>query len=298
MKETPRPRLVLFTTAVVALVLCFAWPLFRLVEFAASSDLYSYIILVPFISLYLVWINRKALPPLSPPDRQFSIPCSIVSIACAAGYWVGRYSGLRLEIEDSLSITIVSFVLFLWGICGWFLGRSVLRSIAFPMGFLILMAPLPSGLRMWIESQLQYYSAMSALGMFTITGMPVLYGDLTFQLTDITLRVAPECSGIHSTFALIITSLLAGHFFLRSNWRRGTLALSVLPLAVLRNGFRIFTIGELCVHIGPQMIDSRIHHHGGPIFFILSLVPFLILLFYLVRSERPTAIQNAFPHES
>jgi hypothetical protein len=27
-------------------------------------------------------------------------------------------------------------------------------------------------------------------------------------------------------------------------------------------------------------------------------VPFLILLFYLVRSERPTAIQNAFPHES
>jgi exosortase/archaeosortase family protein len=54
----------------------------------------------------------------------------------------------------------------------------------------------------------------------------------------------------------------------------------------LRNGFRIFTIGELCVHIGPEMIDSPIHHKGGPLFFALSLIPFFILLTWLHRSER------------
>jgi hypothetical protein len=29
------------------------------------------------------------------------------------------------------------------------------------------------------------------------------------------------------------------------------------------------------------MIDSPIHHHGGPIFFALSLVPFFLLLFFM-----------------
>ncbi len=71
------------------------------------------------------------------------------------------------------------------------------------------------------------------------------------------------------------------------------MTLAVIPLAVLRNGFRVFTIGELCVHIGPQMIDSPIHHQGGPLFFILSLVPFLLLLYLLIRSERRVWAKNS-----
>ena len=35
------------------------------------------------------------------------------------------------------------------------------------------------------------------------------------------------------------------------------------------------------------MIDSYIHRHGGPIFFVLSLVPFFfLLLFWLRKRER------------
>jgi exosortase/archaeosortase family protein len=60
----------------------------------------------------------------------------------------------------------------------------------------------------------------------------------------------------------------------------------MIPLGLLRNGFRVFTIGELCVHLGPQMIDSPIHHRGGPIFFALSLIPLFILLVVLQKYER------------
>jgi hypothetical protein len=37
------------------------------------------------------------------------------------------------------------------------------------------------------------------------------------------------------------------------------------------------------------MIDSPIHHHGGPLFFVLSLVPFFLLLYFLKRTERTGA---------
>ena len=33
------------------------------------------------------------------------------------------------------------------------------------------------------------------------------------------------------------------------------------------------------------MIDSPIHHHGGPIFFALSLIPFFLFLIWLRKSE-------------
>ena len=65
---------------------------------------------------------------------------------------------------------------------------------------------------------------------------------------------------------LFITSLVAGYFFLRSPGKRTALTLAVVPLALLRNGFRIFTIGQLCIHIGPEMINSPIHRRGGPCF--------------------------------
>ena len=57
---------------------------------------------------------------------------------------------------------------------------------------------------------------------------------------EFSLTVAPECSGIHSTQVLLITSLLAGNLFLRLTGRRLFLAIFIVPLAIVRNGFRIF----------------------------------------------------------
>jgi len=167
-----------------------------------------------------------------------------------------------------------------------FLGKQTLRALAFPLGFLVFLVPIPTLLQTWMETFLQYGSAAVAFGLFKLSWTPVFYRDLIFQLPGFSMEVAPQCSGIHSSLALFILSLLAGHLFLRSRWKRATLALAVIPLALLRNGFRVFTIGQLCVHIGPEMIDSYIHRHGGPFFFILSLVPFCILLFFLMKSDR------------
>ena len=67
--------------------------------------------------------------------------------------------------------------------------------------------------------------------------------------------------------------------------RRAALVSAVIPLAILRNGFRIFVIGSLCVQIGPTMIHSIIHRRGGPIFFTLSLIPLFLFLWLLQRGE-------------
>jgi len=266
--------------AAAALALCFCVPLYRLAKFALQSDLYSHVLLIPVLSIYLIWTKRSTIIARPAPDHV------IAGIFVAIGALVLGLSLISTPpaVDDYLAGRILSFVFFLIGISAWILGRQNLRMLAFPLGFLVFMVPFPTGLRNSLELFLQHGSAQAALLLFRLAGTSVFYHDLLFQLRGINLEVAPECSGIHSSLALFITSVVAGHFFLQSRWKCVVLTLAVIPLALIRNGFRIFTIGELCVHVSPDMIDSFIHHHGGPIFFVLSLIPFFFLLRFLYKS--------------
>lgn len=272
--------------ATAALLLGFSVPLYHLMRFAVHSDLYSHIILIPFISLYLIWLKRRTLPPPSAPARSWAPLPLIAGLASLACFGVLALSGSKLETEDSLALSTLSFLLLLSGVACLFLSKETLRAIAFPLGFLLFMVPFPIYLQDAMVTFLQHGSAAMAYVFLRIAGTPVFNQGLVFTLPGITLEVAPACSGIHSSLALFITSLLAGHFFLRTPWKCAALALAVIPLALLRNGFRVFTIGELCVHIGPEMIYSPLHRQGGPLFFILSLIPFFLLLLFLMKSDR------------
>jgi exosortase len=124
--------------------------------------------------------------------------------------------------------------------------------------------------------------------LFHLSGMPFFRVGPVFQLPNITIQVAQECSGIRSSLVLFITSILAANLFLKTTWRRLALIAIIIPLGILRNGFRIFVIGLLCVHVGPQMIHSLIHRRGGPLFFVVSLVPLLLVLWLLRKGDEQT----------
>lgn len=275
-----------FLVAVGALLLAFSWPLYQLVLFGLDEKLYSHIVLIPVISAYLVWMKRNSLPPASEPSRGVALLTGALGAAIISAYGIARASGVSFVLIDSLAYTTLAFLLLFVAACAWFLGGPLTRAIAFPLSFLVFMAPLPVAVFEATEIFLQHGSALAALVFFRLAGTPLFRHELIFELPGISLQVAPECSGIHSTIALLMTSLLAGYLFLRSPWTRTILAIAVIPLALIRNGVRVFTIGELCVHISPDMINSYIHHKGGPIFFALSLIPFFFFLLYLRKYER------------
>src|SRR5438046_4466274 len=167
----------------------------------------------------------------------------------------------------------------------------------FPLFFLAFMIPLPEAAVDFLENASKQGSAEVANWLFLISGTPALRTGTVFQLPGITIMVAKECSGIRSSLVLVITSLLAANMFLRTTWRRALLVTAVIPLGLLRNGLRILVISLLCVHIGPEMINSPIHRRGGPIFFVSSLIPFFVLVWWLRRGEGAAQRQRA-PKES
>jgi len=265
------------------LTLLFLRPLIRLTVYAAQSDLDSYILMVPFISGYLLYIERGRYPAMYRSSIAGTVAMGGIGIAAlAAGIgWRGS-----LSINDGLALMALSFMSFVVAGGFLFLGSKWMAAAAFPVAFLVFIVPLPDAAVNWLKSASVLASASAAQLLFSIAGVPVSQDGVVLSIPGMTLEVAKECSGIRSSWVLFISSLLTSHLFLRTRWRRIVLVAFVIPLGILRNGFRILVIGLLCVYVGPNMIDSSIHHHGGPLFFALSLIPLFILLWWLWHQEQ------------
>jgi len=115
----------------------------------------------------------------------------------------------------------------------------------------------------------------------------VLREGIVFHLPNISISVAPQCSGIRSSLALVITSVLAGHMFLKKGWNKTLLVLAVIPITMLKNGIRIVTLSLFAVYVDKRVLtDSALHTDGGIVFFILALFLMAPILFVLRRSEK------------
>jgi exosortase C (VPDSG-CTERM-specific) len=293
-----RARLRWFAVFAAGLTLAFAGPLVQLFRYALDTSLHSHAVLIPFISAYLLWLRRgEPWPEPSSSPALAAAPLAVGLFALRETFW-GVGAVPDLPVNDRLALVLTGYLGVLWagalGILGW----PLLRSRWFAVFFPVFLLPLPTAVEHAIEVFFQHTSAEAAAWLFTLSGTTMYREGLVFKLPGIEMQVAQECSGIRSSLVLFITSLVAGEMFLRSPWRRLVLTLFVIPLAIVRNGFRVFTIGLLCVHVSPAMIDSAIHKRGGPLFFLLSLIPFVLVLLWLWRGERGRATVGRSQHEN
>ena len=294
-RALPRPervRLRNWAIWIAVVTVAFAQPLFRLMVHASEQSLHSHILLVPFVAAYMLFTSGSALPAAG----RGSIAGAVLAFGAGLGALAARIAlDGSLTVNDGLALTTLAYL----GIAAaggfLFVGVRWMAAAAFPLAFLLFMVPLPDAAMIWMEDALVLASADVSAWMIAATGTPLLREGTVFTLPTIVLQVARECSGIRSTWVLFITSVVASQMFLTSPWRRLVLVAFVIPLGILRNGFRILTIALLCVKVGPHMVDSVIHHRGGPIFFALSLVPLFLLLTWLRRSERATTRDEAGP---
>jgi exosortase C (VPDSG-CTERM-specific) len=256
-----------------------------LISYVAGSQLHSYVLLVPFVSAYLLYLRRDQLPKKHSTDLWLTL----LSLAVGLGFFACTQSlevaARAPAINTRVVLLTLSFLCCLLAGGFFFLGRDWMRAAAFPLAYLIFMVPMPDAMADALEMASKSAAAEVANLFFHVSGTPFLREGPIFQLPNITIEVAQECSGIRSSWVLFMTSILAGNLFLKTPWRRFALIAFVIPLGILRNGFRILVIGLLCVNVGPQMIHSLIHRRGGPVFFTLSLIPFLVVLWWLRKGD-------------
>jgi exosortase len=254
-----------------------------LVVYSLHNESCSHILLIPFVSAYLLFLRRRQI--LSTVGKP-SAAGAVVILAGIVLYWLAVRNGGTWEGNAELSAITLAFVL----ICaGGFLasyGVSAARAAMFPLLFLLLMVPLPDGVLGWIIHVLQARSTDLTCLLFRLVGVPYLRQGFVIALPSVTIEVAAECSGIRSSIALFITCLLVAHIYLRTAWKIFIFLILVLPLTVIKNAIRIVTLTLLSIYVNPSFLHGRLHHDGGIVFFLLGLFLLLPVFLALERSER------------
>jgi exosortase len=285
-------RSTLFLLFVGLSILVFYAPMKLLVESSLGNELYSHIVLIPFVSVYLIYTERGEIFQ----ERVASgFPGSILILAGVVFYFIGKRLGTDVDTNDFLSVMIFAAVLSWIGGFILFYGLESSRLALFPLLFLFFMVPVPGFLMERIILLLQACSAEVSYGFFKLTGVPIFREGFTFHLPGLSVEVAKQCGGIRSSLVLFIVSLLMGHLFL-SSWRRKfVLSLWVLPITIVKNAIRIVTLTLLGVYVDPRILESTLHRRGGIPFFIVALSLLGVVLWVLRRSESRGAFKEQGP---
>jgi exosortase len=279
-------RLILFGLWIVAWSIPFARPLQSLVHFCLENDNASHILLIPFISGWVLYLERRTT------FRRvfYDFPAAAFFLVIAAGLygWTLRF-GAYWSVSRGLGGYILALLL-LW-ITGFalFFGRAVVNNSRFSLLFLLLAVPLPDFVLNRVILYLQEGSAAVTAFLFDLTGVPVLRVGFVFHLPRVSIEIAKECSGIRSSMAVLILALLAAHFRLRSFWKKVLFLACGLFMMILKNGIRIVSLTLLAMYVDPSFLYGKLHYQGGIVFFILSLLLLGPILWLLQGGEASQA---------
>jgi exosortase len=273
-----------------------SWKTFSsLIVFSLHHEFSSHVILIPFISAYLLYTERNRI--FRSIQTSFLVGGTLV-LAALGVYWLAfRYTAFQDPVSYLPGTTLALVVMWIGGffIC---YGSKDGRAAAFPLLFLLLMIPLPESILQQTISLLQKGSTDLSFLLFKAVGVPVFRQGFILSLPSVRIEVAQECSGIRSSIALFITCLLAARLFLRTSWKMALFVLLALPLAIVKNAIRIVTLTLLSIYVDPGFLKGSLHHDGGFVFFLLTLAILSPVLLLLQKSEhlsvsRPVKNQTA-----
>src|SRR6266478_10184831 len=129
--------LAIYTAACAAL---FLNPLRELFRLSISTDTYSHMLVIPLISICMIYVEREAVLQRTGDTSRFAAPLFSVGILL---YALSGKFGLSISADGSLALAILGFLFLVWSGFIWVFGSRAFRAGLFPLLFLLLMVPLP-----------------------------------------------------------------------------------------------------------------------------------------------------------
>ncbi|MGB8474863.1 MAG: exosortase/archaeosortase family protein [Candidatus Acidiferrum sp.] len=228
---------------------------------------YGHGFFVPVFAGYVLWSERDRCGTATYRPNNVGLVVMLLAIALRV---LGMLGAELFTARLSLVIMIAGLVLFL-------AGRQVLRSIAFPIGYLLFMIPLPAIIYYQLTLPLQLWaSRLGATGLVAIGIHTVRQGNLLL-LPNCTLNVVEACSGIRSLLSLVAAVVAYGYLAEPSTWKRTLLAFASIPIAIATNGLRLVATGALSYYFGPSVDSGAVHLALGMGFFALAFLSIVLI---------------------
>ena len=222
---------------------------------------YSHGFFVPLFSAYVLWHQRDRWLKCDTKPANFGF---VVMLGAIGLLLFGSLGAELFTSRFSLLVLLSGMILFLGG-------TKVLRSVSFPLGFLIFMIPLPVIIYNQITFPLQLIASRWATSWLELVQVPVLRDGNVLVFSSYSLGVAEACSGIRSLLSLIALAVAYGYLAERRHWVRYALVILTVPTTLVTNALRITMAGALAHRFGAVAAEGFLHEFSGWAIFLSAL---------------------------
>lgn len=224
---------------------------------------YSHGFLIPLVSGCIFWMKRKELKQIQPADA------GVIGLVLGAALYIVGF------VWDIRYLSAISFVVVLFSLVLSFYGTRVAKSMAFAVGFLVFMIPMP-----FIDDitlNLQGISIDACGWLLKAMGLPITTTGNLISLNDTAFSIGLPCSGLNTLIALVAFAALYVYLLAGPSPKRVFLFLCSIPIAILANILRITSI-VLVAHYYDMEFATGFYHDISnlPVFLLAILLIALI----------------------
>jgi exosortase len=214
---------------------------------------YSHGFLVPLFSAFLLWQQRHELRSLTPRGTMLGVAVLVAGILELV---LGDLGAENFLMRSSLLVIVAGLILF-------HLGPRILRAVAFPLGFLIFMIPLPATVFYAITFPLQGFAASQAATILEWIGIPVLLDGNVIHLSQLSLGVTEACSGIRSLISLLAGAAAWAYLAMPRGWIAVLFVAAAIPVTIIANVARVVLTGIIGQQWGVEYASGFFHEFAG-----------------------------------
>ncbi len=222
--------------------------------------------LVPIVAGAMAWSRRDALRQIAPST-------------CGWGAVLIAFSTILVTVgivAQWMFLSRLAVVVSLLGCVLYLRGPATLREVWVPLVTLLFMITPPTFIYADITFRLQLVASRVAELTLDMMNYSVLREGNILELAGVRLSVAEACSGIRSLLTLFFFFWVYSFFLVRGPSLKVVLLISVIPLAILGNAFRIIMTG-VASHYDHELAAGFYHGIAGRLTVMFSAVAGVLL---------------------
>jgi len=229
-----------------------------------ASDSQGHGPIVLGISLWLIW---KKWPEVA---AQVACPAPVAG-------WLVTGAGLLLYLagrsQDILLFEVGSVIWLFSATLLLLKGPSSLKTLWFPLFFMLFMIPLPGILVDVVTQPMKMAVSYVAEAVLSGVGYPISRSGVVLQIGQYQLLVADACAGLHTLFTLEALGLLYLNLVRHESLARNvTLAFLIVPISFTANVIRVMVLTLVTFHLGDEAGQGFLHGFAGMVLFMAALI--------------------------
>jgi exosortase len=228
----------------------------------AEDSYYSHGILVPIVSLFLIWKKREALKEIPPVPSPWGLRLFVFGIIF---YWISAL--LHVYFTSAFSMLIVTA-----GLVLHFYGEKTLKEIRFPLLFLVFMIPLPLIVVAFICFKLKIIAAQLATFILNLIGLPAVQQSSIIKLSHSYVLVEDSCGGFRSLISLTALGCIFAYRLKLRLFKKMVLFFTAIPIAVITNACRIVFLSAVGEIWGTEYTQGFVHDLSGYLVFVFAFL--------------------------